>query len=224
MAASARRRAPPHESAALHSEKAPTVRATSQPTIITINAAILTITALFDSLSQCADDQSCCFGSREVLLTGDEVAIPNSEPAPQSRANEAGAEALHRVLDAPRHDMLVGRKKIHRPDCIVCIVFLDIREAGYRFPEHERCTGAQARVSQNSDTVTQRAGNLAALVEVDKRPLEIRSLFVGEHRTLATRDHDRVIGGRIDVLHPCRRFYKRREFGGRDKPPCDQVL
>src|SRR5215467_11330113 len=105
IAASAKRSAPLHELAALHSEKAPTDRAMSKATIIPLNGAILAITARNDSLSQRADDHLCRFGSGEVLLTGDEVAVANGKPAPQSRAHVIGTEALHLVLDSPGHDV-----------------------------------------------------------------------------------------------------------------------
>src|SRR4029453_14740722 len=113
-----------------------------------------------NSFAQSADDHLCRFGSGEVLLTGDEVTVANRESSPEPGPYIVGAEAFHLVLDSPRHDMLVAREKIHRPDRVVRVVFLHIGESGHGFPGHERCA-VQAGIPQNGYPMTERTCNLA---------------------------------------------------------------
>src|SRR4029077_8625052 len=71
----------------------------------------------------------CRLRAGEILLTSDLVAVPNREAPPKSTLDVIGANLLHFVLDAPGHDVLVAREKIHVPNCIISEVFLNIREA-----------------------------------------------------------------------------------------------
>src|SRR5262245_52951139 len=71
------------------------------------------------SFAQSADHHLCRFRAREILLTGDEVAVANRESAPEPGPNIVRAEAFHLVLDSPRHHVLAAREKIHRPDRVV---------------------------------------------------------------------------------------------------------
>jgi hypothetical protein len=67
---------------------------------------------------QRANDQLGCLGAREVLLTGNQVAVPDRETSPQPSLYIVGAEPLQFILDPPRHDVLVARQQVHAPNAL----------------------------------------------------------------------------------------------------------
>ena len=83
------------------------------------------------SSAQRFDDEVRCLATREVLLSGDQIAIADCKPPPESGLHVVRAQLLQLVLNAPGHKMLVSWECAHAPHRVVREVFLDIGEAGH---------------------------------------------------------------------------------------------
>jgi hypothetical protein len=57
-----------------------------------------------------------------------QVAVARRKAAPQASLHVIRANALHPILDAPWHHVLVAREEVHAPDRIVCVVLLNVGE------------------------------------------------------------------------------------------------
>src|SRR5215831_15440691 len=57
-----------------------------------------------------------------------QVAVARRKAAPQASLHVICANALHPILDAPWHHVLVAREEVHAPDRIVCVVLLNVGE------------------------------------------------------------------------------------------------
>src|SRR5690242_11369600 len=98
------------------------------------------------SLTERLDYRLRCLRAREVLLTGDEVAVSDREAAPQPSLDVVSAERFQLVLDPPGHDVFVARQRAHVPHGTVSEVLLDVGEAGDRLPLDERLAVRQTGV------------------------------------------------------------------------------
>src|SRR5262245_46079371 len=71
--------------------------------------------------------------------------------------------------------------------------------------------------------MTQRAGDLAGLVEFRDLLLQSKSLLEREHRTLAPGDDDRIESCHVDVGGLASVLDQRRQRRGCDEPHADQI-
>src|SRR5262249_22075888 len=63
-----------------------------------------------------------------VSVPSQQVAVARRKAAPQASLHVIRANALHPILDAPWHHVLVAREEDHAPDRIVCVVPLNVGE------------------------------------------------------------------------------------------------
>jgi hypothetical protein len=90
---------------------------------------------------------------REILLPGDQIAIANGERTPQPRLHEVCADAFHLVFDPPGHDVLVPRKNVQLPHCLISKVFLNVRESRDRFARCEMVAVGQSSIFEDGHSM-----------------------------------------------------------------------
>jgi len=66
-----------------------------------------------------ANDGVSGLGAGKILLSGDQVAIPDGKAAPKTGLNIIGPDRLQLVFDPPGHDMLGGRQAYRNDAAIV---------------------------------------------------------------------------------------------------------
>src|SRR5262249_16705914 len=100
---------------------------------------------------------------------------------------------------------------------------LDVREAGHRLPPDDGVAGACRRITQDGDTMAQRTGDLAGFEEFGDLLLQSKRLFEGEHRTLASRNDNRIESCQLDVNRLARVLDESHKPRCSDEPHADQV-